>query len=51
MISIASSIGRLVDVDLLEAAHQCTVLLEELAELLVGGRADAADRAGGECRL
>jgi hypothetical protein len=35
---------RLVDVDLLEAADQRAVLLEKLAELLVGGRADAADQ-------
>ena len=42
---------RLVDVDLLEAADQRAVLLEELAVFLVGGRADAADRAGGERRL
>ena len=42
---------RLVDVDLLEAAHQRAVLLEILAVFLVGGRADAAHRAGGERRL
>ena len=42
---------RLVDVDLLEAAHQRAVLLEELAEFLVGGRADAADRARRQRRL
>ncbi len=42
---------RLVDVDLLEAAHQRAVLLEILAVFLVGGRADAAQRAGGERRL
>ena len=36
---------RLVDVDLLEAAHQRAVLLEILAVFLVGGRADAAQRA------
>ena len=42
---------RLVDVDLLEAAHQRAVLLEILAVFLVGGRADAADRAAGERRL
>ena len=35
---------RLVDVDLLEAPEQRPVLLEVVAELLVGGRADAADR-------
>ena len=39
---------RLVDVDLLEAAHQRAVLLEILAVFLVGGRADAADGAGRE---
>ena len=39
---------RLVHVDLLETAHQRAILLEVLAVLLVGGRADAADRAGGE---
>jgi len=37
---------RLVHVDLLEAPHQRAVLLEVLAVLLVGGRADAAQRAG-----
>ena len=42
---------RLVDVDLLEAADERPVLLEVLAVLLVGGRADAAQRAGGERRL
>ncbi len=42
---------RLVHVDLLEAPHQRAVLLEELAELLVGGRADAADRARRQRRL
>ena len=36
---------RLVDVDLLEPAQQRAVLLEMVAEFLVGGRADAADRA------
>ena len=36
---------RLVDVDLLEAAHERPVLLEVLAVFLVGGRADAAQRA------
>ncbi len=36
---------RLVHVDLLEAAHQRAVLLEVLAVFLVGGRADAAQRA------
>ena len=39
---------RLVDVDLLEPAQQRAVLFEMVAELLVGGRADAADRARGE---
>ncbi len=42
---------RLVHVDLLEAAHQRTVLLEVLPIFLVGGRADAADRARRERRL
>ena len=42
---------RLVDVDLLEAADQRAVLLEVLAVFLVGGRADAADRAAGQRRL
>jgi hypothetical protein len=42
---------RLVDVDLLEAAHQRAVLLEVLAEFLVGGRADAAQRAAAKRRL
>ena len=51
MISIASGDRRLVDVDLLEPAHQCAVLLEILAVFLVGGRADAAHGAGGERRL
>ncbi len=40
--------GGLVDVDLLEAADQGAVLLEVVAELLVGRGADAAQRAGGE---
>jgi hypothetical protein len=35
--------ARLVDIDLLEPAHKCPVLFEELAVFLVGGRADAAD--------
>ena len=39
---------RLVDVDLLEPAHQRAVLLEVLAIFLVGRRAHAADGAGGE---
>ena len=42
---------RLVDVDLLEPAHQSAVLLEVLAVFLVGGRAHAADRARSQCRL
>ena len=42
---------RLVDVDLLEAAHQRAVLLEILPVFLVGGRADAAQRAGRQRRL
>ena len=42
---------RLVDVDLLEPAHQRAVLLEILAVFLVGGRADAAQRAGRQRRL
>ena len=46
-----SGMRRLVDVDLLEAADQRAVLLEELAVFLVGGRADAAELAGGERRL
>ena len=48
MISIASGDRRLVDVDLLEPAHQRAVLLEILPVFLVGGRADAAHVAGGE---
>src|SRR5690606_4657588 len=39
---------RLVDIDLLEAADERPVLLEELAIFLVGRRTDATDRAGGE---
>ena len=39
---------RLVHVDLLEPAHQRAILLEVLAVFLVGGRADAAQRAAGE---
>ena len=42
---------RLVDVDLLEPAHQRAVLLEILPVFLVGGRADAAHRAGRQRRL
>ena len=42
---------RLVDVDLLEPAHQRAVLLEILAVFLVGGRADAAQRARRQRRL
>ena len=41
----------LVDVDLLEAADQGAVLLEVVAILLVGRRADAAQAAAGERRL
>ena len=44
-------LGGLGDVDLLEAADQGAVLLEVVAELLVGGRADAAQVAAGERRL
>ena len=51
MISMASSIGRLVDVDLLEAPDERAVLLEVLAVFLVGGRADAAERARLQRRL
>ncbi len=43
--------GRLVDVDLLETAHQRAVLLEILPVFLVGGRADAAQRARRQRRL
>ena len=43
--------GRLVDVDLLEAADQCSVLLEIIAVLLVGRRPDTADDAAGKCGL
>ena len=42
---------RLVDVDLLEAPHQRAVLLEMLAVLLIGGRADATQRARLKRRL
>ena len=42
---------RLGDVDLLEAANERAILLEVLAVFLVGGRADAADRAGRQRRL
>ncbi len=42
---------RLVDVDLLEPAHQRAVLLEILAVFLVGGRADAAHGARSQRRL
>ena len=42
---------RLVDVDLLEAAHQRAVLLEVLPIFLVGGRADTAQRARRQRRL
>jgi hypothetical protein len=37
---------RLVDVDLLEPAHERPILLEILAVFLVGRGADAAHRAG-----
>ena len=40
---------RLVDVDLLEAPHECAVLLEVVAEFLIRSRADAAQRALGQC--
>src|SRR5690606_38583921 len=43
--------ARLVDIDLLEPAHERAVLLEELAVLLVGGRADASYGAGRQRRL
>ena len=43
--------GRLVHVDLLEAADQRPVLLEILAVFLVGGRTDAAQRALRQRRL
>ncbi len=39
---------RFVDVDLLEPAEKRAVLFEMVPELLVGGRADAADRPRGE---
>jgi hypothetical protein len=42
---------RLVDVDLLEAAEESAILFEVVAELLVGGGADAADRAAAKRRL
>ena len=42
---------RLVDVDLLEPAQQRAVLFEVVAEFLVGGRADAADRAADSAGL
>ena len=42
---------RLVDVDLLEAANERPILLEILPVFLVGGRADAAQRARGQRRL
>ncbi len=42
---------RLGHVDLLEAPRQGPVLLEDAAELLEGGRADAADLARGQNRL
>ena len=43
--------GRLVDVDLLKAPRQRTVFLKNPAVLLVSGRPDAAQVAGGEHRL
>ena len=43
--------GRLVDVDLLEPAHQGAVLLKMLAIFLVGGRAHATDAARCQSRL
>ena len=43
--------GRLLDVDLLEAAHQRPILLEVLAIFLVCRRADAAQRARLQRRL
>ena len=43
--------GRLVDVHLLEPAHQRPILLKILPVFLVGGRADAAHRAGSESGL
>src|SRR5829696_2710951 len=42
---------RLIHVDLLEAPEQRAILFEVVAELLVGRRPDAADRAGRERRL
>ena len=42
---------RLVHVDLLEPAQQRAVLFEVIAEFLVSGRSDAADRAAGKRRL
>ncbi len=42
---------RLLHVDLLEATGQRPVLLEDAAELLIGGGADAAQVAGGQHRL
>ena len=41
----------LIDVDLLEPAHQRSVLLEILPVFLVSGRADAAHRARRQCGL
>ena len=41
----------LVDVDLLEPAHQGAVLFKVLTVFLVGGRTDAAQHAGLKCRL
>src|SRR6185369_65676 len=42
---------RFVDVDLLEPAKERPVLFEMVAEFLVGGRPDAADRSGRKLRL
>ncbi len=41
----------LVDVDLLEPAHESPVLFKELTIFLVGGRTNAADRSRGQSRL
>ena len=40
-----------VHIDLLEAPQQGAVLFEVIAEFLVGGRTDAADRTAGQCGL
>ena len=42
---------RLVDVDFLEPAHQCAILLKVRAVFLVGGRADGPQLAPGQRRL